>query len=311
MAEKRRDPISQFADLQEQLRESMKPIADMQRELQKAMKPIADIQKQMQGIQIPVFRKPEFDSAVQKILEDRARFTKGIENLGLGSASAVAKKMAQIGRNTQALDDSGWLPHYSTPFAVVEECNGDTAALQARLEKHYQDGWQNIRRDIETRLTSYDIDDEAKATFREALTAHETGLYRSVCRVLLPEIERVARIELHGDKLERITSQPLLRELAGYLSLASIEPKGLYCLNLFRHLTGHLYENINTEADRQRFAQDPVPNRHAAAHGLVSYSSMQNSLNTVFMADYIFQVISFLKNPSSASRSTESKLDSL
>ncbi len=52
------------------------------------------------------------------------------------------------------------------------------------------------------------------------------------------------------------------------------------------------------EVAMERFAQDPVPNRHAAVHGLVSYSSMQNSLNTIFMADYIFQVISFLKNPS-------------
>jgi hypothetical protein len=72
----------------------------------------------------------------------------------------------------------------------------------------------------------------------------------------------------------------------------------VYGLNLFRRLTKHLYENVRTEPDRQRFAQDPVPNRHAAVHGLVIYSSMQNSLNTIFMADYIFQVISFLKNRS-------------
>lgn len=298
MTEKRKEPNSQLADLQKQLRESIKPLADLQRKMQRAMRPLADLQKEMLTIRVPVFQVPKFESALLRIIENQRRFAKAIENFGLGQINTAAKKLAQIGRNTQALDDAGWLPHYSTPFGVVEECNDDTAALQARLEKHYQDDWHDIRRDIEFRLARYDADDEAKDTFREALIAHETGLYRSVCRVLLPEIERVARIELHGGSLGHITSQPLLRQLAGSLSPASVEPKGLYGLNLFRRLTEHLYATIRTEPDQQRFAQDPVPNRHAAVHGLVIYSSMQNSLNTIFMADYIFQVISFLKNPS-------------
>ena len=108
----------------------------------------------------------------------------------------------------------------------------------------------------------------------------------------MPEIERVSRIELHGDNLrEKITSQPHLRELAGQLSLNAVEPRGYYGLVLFKKLTDHLYNRIATEEDRNRCNQDPVPNRHAAVHGLVVYSSNQNSLNTIFMADYIFQII--------------------
>ncbi|MCY4138623.1 MAG: hypothetical protein OXF56_10200 [Rhodobacteraceae bacterium] len=42
-----------------------------------------------------------------------------------------------------------------------------------------------------------------------------------------------------------------------------------------------------------------MPNRHAAVHGLVVYSSMQNSLNAIFMADYIFQPIGVLKRMAS------------
>ena len=49
------------------------------------------------------------------------------------------------------------------------------------------------------------------------------------------------------------------------------------------------------EAARQRLARDPVPNRPAVVHGLVVYSSMQNSLNAIFMTDYIFLVIGLLK----------------
>ena len=50
------------------------------------------------------------------------------------------------------------------------------------------------------------------------------------------------------------------------------------------------------EDDLQRVEQDPVPNRHAAMHGFVSYSSPQNSLNTIFVADYMFRLIGSFRN---------------
>ena len=116
----------------------------------------------------------------------------------------------------------------------------------------------------------------------------------------MSEIERVSRVELHDDRLDRITRQPLLRKVAGQLPISAVEPSGFLGLNLFRRLSEHLYEKVDDEDSRRRFAQDPVPNRHAAVHGLVVYSSMQNSLNAVFMADFIFQVIGSLKKLASA-----------
>ena len=281
MTERSKDPLFQ--------------IADLQKKLEVAIKPLAKLDDQIRAIKGPVISAREFETAIDKILKGQKRFAKTIESLGFGPLDKFSKKMARASRNMQALDVVGLLPHYSTPFDFVDEYVGDTAALRQRLSQHYRDCWQDVREDIESRLTNYRIDDEAKATFREALDAHEAGLHRSVCRLLLPEIERVARIELHGDRLEHMTNQRLLRELTGRLTPGEIEPRGYYGLILFRHLTEHLYEPVKTEADRQRFAQDPVPNRHAAVHGLVTYSSPLNSLNTIFMADYVFQVISYLK----------------
>jgi hypothetical protein len=56
------------------------------------------------------------------------------------------------------------------------------------LERH--------QRRIQKRAVKFDIDDEAKASLVEALEAHQNGHYRAVCRPLLPEIERAARVEL-------------------------------------------------------------------------------------------------------------------
>lgn len=282
---------------QKQFREALKPIADLHQELQIAMRPIADLELKTKAIRASVFNAPEFDSAVRELIERQNGIAKAIKNLGLEPIHAATRKLSESMRKTRALDDAGWLPHYSTPFATVEYWSGDIAALRVNLEKYYQESWLNVRKEIELRLAKQDLDAEAKRTFHEALMAHENGLYRCVCRVLLLEIEQVVRKELHGNRLERITSQSLLIKLAGNMALTYLEPKGFYSVNLFKRLSDHLYEDIKNESDRRRFEMDPIPNRHAAVHGLVAYSSMQNSLNTIFMADYIFQIIDFVKNP--------------
>ncbi len=94
MTEKRKDPLSQFADLQKQL--------------QKEMQPFADMQKQIQAIQVSVFRVPEFESAIKQVVESQQLFSKSIEKLGLGPLHEFTAKLAQIGRNTKALHDTGY-----------------------------------------------------------------------------------------------------------------------------------------------------------------------------------------------------------
>lgn len=284
--------------LPKRLREGLKPIADLGKQLEKAMRPQFEMQKLIQSIRVPAFEVPKFELAVARILERQTQFVSTIAKLQLGSVAVAAQKLAQFDRNNRALDEAGWLPHYSTPFEFIDECDGDIDALRERISQHYRDQWSDVRLHIEHKFNCYSIDDEAKATFREALDAHDARFYRSVCRLLLPEIERVARVELHESRMERISSQPRLQELAGELTLSSIEPRGLRGLNLLRRLTEHLYVDVKNDADRQRFVRDPVPNRHATVHGLVTYSTMQHSLNAIFMADYIFQVISIVKKNS-------------
>jgi hypothetical protein len=154
-------------------------------------------------------------------------------------------------------------------------------------------------------LTS--VDDEAKAAFREALDAHTVGMYRCVCRLLFPEIERVARLEIYDGRVgKRMTSQHDLRKLAGRLTPGALEPIGFLNLNLFKKLQGHLYDDIKTEEHRVRCEADAVPNRHAALHGFVVYATMQNSLNTIFMTDYILQIIDYYKRRAEVELATES-----
>ena len=216
------------------------------------------------------------------------------------------------------LDETGWLHHYTTPDEVVQTHGHNPEELRHEMLIHYRDNWTDIRAEIESRLLDYDIDPESKATFREALSAHEAGLYRCVPRVLFGEIERVLRIEMLENVYDRVGVKQIYRQLLEGESclnkgatLADFLPNGFLDGIIFNRvmqglgLTGReaqgkellrgLYADVFTEEALNQTERDPVPNRHAAMHGLVVYSTPVNSLNMLFLTDYFFQLVSNLK----------------
>ena len=102
------------------------------------------------------------------------------------TAAPLLRAFGKWSRTVDALNEVGWLPYYTVPFHYVEECGADLTRLDSRFSQYYRTRWNEIRDDMKSRLADYHIDDEARATFREALAAHEAGLYRCVCRVLFP-----------------------------------------------------------------------------------------------------------------------------
>ena len=291
MSERGDDSLWKAAEVT-QSHQQMKPIFQS---LQKAMQPYADLHRRIRELQTSLSPVPEFESAVRGLLESQRRFAAVFRNLRIAPVIKATGELARLSRNSKLLDDAGWLPHYSTPFDAIDACGGDSGALSAHLTRHYQDRWPEVYQGINSRLMRYDVNEDSKATFCEALDAHGTGLYRCVCPALMLEIERVSRVDLHADRLETITSQLVLRELVSELPISSLEPRGFFGLTLYKRLSEHLYEHVRDAEARDLFARDPVPNRHAVVHGLVVYSSRQHSLNMIFMAEFVFQMISLCK----------------
>ena len=225
--------------------------------------------------------------------------------------SKVGSELKKWNVGSNVLGKAGWLPHYTTPFEDIAEWGEDEEAIRSHLLNYYKDNWQNVRLEIEAQLSNYKIDEEAKATFREALDAHEAGLYRCVCRLLFPEIERVFRVELFNNEIGPLSYKKLIKTLLDEKKdLKDFVLEGFYNMTIFGHLTKGvreeairvisesdelifgLFTQVYTEEHRERLKRNPVPNRHAAIHGLVVYSSPQNSLNTIFIADYVFRIFS-------------------
>ena len=239
----------------------------------------------------------------------------------LGSLAIAAAPFVQaVARGMERWDSAdrllarGWVPHHTTPFDLVADCGNDDARLQASLLAYYTNHWAEVRARLETRLSSHGIDAEAKATFREALDAHEAGFYRCVIRVLFPELERVFRAALFDGRAGPIPYNEFVRRLSGEasnLELADFLIAGIQDMVLFKYLTEGVREasasRDDLRKDKPEYApglavgvdetnvetarRSPIPTRHAVAHGLVTYTSRQSSLNAIFIADYVFGVV--------------------
>lgn len=285
MSPKNNNAFSNLIEIQRRTLEAFRPYIDLQNQLETQAKTISASLAAQQAM-------------ARNLAKSVSGIEKLIKSLNAGNFTTAIDNLVKNERSSRALEKAGWLPHYTTPFEKIDEADGDEEKLRDLLSNYYRENWLDVRKQLESHLDNYSVDDEAKDTFREALDAHQGGFYRCTCRVLLPEIERAARVELHQDTLDSITSQKDLRTLAGELPPVLTEPRGYYSVALYRYLDRHIYKHVNDE-NRAEFANDAVPNRHAAVHGYLSYRTAQNSLNTIFLTEYVFQVISVVKNYSS------------
>ena len=189
---------------------------------------------------------------------------------------------------------SGWLPYRTVPYAQYHrESEGDIDAFSVKVTYYYTSHSQIILQDIDSQMSKYDVDEEARATLREALKAHEYGLYRCVCRVLLPEIERVIREDWLGIQEVNALKQRCIEEEVDSHYLDDFILDGPADFVLLGHFLESLFVWVK---NREQVQQQFTANRHAATHGWMSYSSMQYSLNTILCADYIFRMLTSFKN---------------
>ena len=192
-------------------------------------------------------------------------------------------------RRGQLLERHEWFPHYTMPEFLFGG-HIDDVDFNALVLAYYRENWVEVRQMLEQNLSDCPVDGETKAAFHEALDSHESGRYLSVCRNLIPEMERLVRIHLYGDQVGSFSVEKQMDIYFGDLPVSVFPDRSSGWIG-FKYLQSHLYAHIKNEADRERYVNHQIPNRHAAMHGLVTYDSIQNSLNSIFVADYVLQLI--------------------
>ncbi len=245
------------------------------------------------------FFASQFNSAIEDIGQTIKSINDGFQD-SMEFFRSTFVEVVKEQRKAEAVEAAGWLPHSTTPFHLIPDDNPDKLDISAMLESFYRDNWDVVEKSFTISVNSYHIDEEAKSTFREALRAHREGLYRATVRTLFPEIERVASYEFYGGKHRDERKRPIT-SLSEIRSTVHDLPAGdvisyNYGMRLFKKIEKHLYEYVGEDGEAiLRFSNDPVPNRHAALHGIVSYSTMKNSLNTIIMTDFLFHIMSRMK----------------
>ncbi|MDG4647281.1 hypothetical protein P6F26_02390 [Roseibacterium sp. SDUM158017] len=197
----------------------------------------------------------------------------------------------------QALrETSGLLPHATTPWEQFSEDN--PALFGPTVVSFYKESWDAAEEKFRIDLEEYDVSDEAKRAMHDALICHRHELFRSVVLTLLPYVEMEFRKAFQIDVGGHAASLQELRDIVWKVP-AGIVLSHAAPMDLLEILDAHLYEKVKTAEALSRFQADQIPNRHAAIHGLIEYSSLENSLNTLIVADYVFFIISQLRKHSS------------
>ena len=181
------------------------------------------------------------------------------------------------------------MPHAIFPWDLLDSSDDDDDVQRIILE-YFAENWSDISASLKRSVSSYDLDDETKQTFYEALDAHGHGMYRTSPRLLFPELERAVRIKFNDGAFEK--GHASQRQLRDWLRE---QPSGKvfsidYASWLLSRFLDDIYARVENEEEIARASSDTLPNRHAAVHGVVVYNTALTSLNTIVMTAFIFEL---------------------
>jgi hypothetical protein len=271
-------------------------LAELGKQASETLRPIDELGRGIAQLLMP---HPELAEAIRKFTESQQQIAENLcaaVQVATHQLGGIFEDIRTLGKEAQLLKDAGYLPHVTMPERLIKEANGDAKCLSASVAHYYQDNWSRIEGTLIKRIDAYYVDEEAKAVFREAMAGYRIGHFRSVVRLLFPEIERVARTLSDQFNTKGQKPHQVLQDAAGSLCPSDVGPGGIAGLALFERLL-----DLYAQVDVRRMARDPVPYRNASLHGLIIYKSPQNALNTIFMTDYAFQIVDVVRRRPRAS----------
>ncbi|MEM5543674.1 hypothetical protein WNY61_13090 [Sulfitobacter sp. AS92] len=233
---------------------------------------------------------------VQKRIEaDAKKIQKAFENVRVSWQPIFAEHQKHQKAKDSLRQAPGLLPHATTPWDLFDEDKPDK--FGPLVAEFYETNWDTVEEQFQRDLQDYNVGEEAKRAMHDALKCHRHGLFRSVVLTLLPYVEMEFRkafeIEVGGNAASLQELRNIVWKMPAGIVLSHTAP-----LDLLEILDAHLYDKVKTAEALARFEADEIPNRHAAIHGLIEYSTHQNSINTLIVADYVFFLISQLRKHS-------------
>ena len=229
----------------------------------------------------------------------------------LNNWARVFVRFLQYQKLDEIIVQSGWLPHHSLPADLYEKFvnnlddwddvpDEDLKRISNAILDFYQVHWSEIRPIIQASVEQYAPDQEALDTVVDALDAHDRGLYRCVCSVLFPTIERAMRITASLDSQDKVQYWSN-KKIEEFMDCVRSGFPGMWfqviCDSFEDPAEVSVYGRFQDNNDLLRYKDTFVPNRHAVAHAFKAYNQVEHSLNAIFLADLMFWLISHYEHP--------------
>ena len=192
-------------------------------------------------------------------------------------------------KNRKIFARTSWLPSPSYPVSIFNNCSDNITDLDKLIEAHYRKHWPSFRKDFKAKVENCKhLDEESKGCFLEALEAHQNSYYRLVPRSLIPEFERIFRLNLLDGNPGKLSDSKIKATLENDSEFSYIVDS-YSDFSIIEKFSNYLYENVNK---RNINSYKEIPNRHAALHGVVPYSTFKNSMNMLILAEYFLRNLS-------------------
>ena len=205
----------------------------------------------------------------------------------------LAREFLDTKSRALLFEHSGWFPHSTFPTEIFDEGLNEEE-LDERVLAYYRVNWTQIHKAIEYELSGYLIAEREKRVLGQALIAHGNGLFDLVSPTLFSEVERAVRVHFYENKVGHFSVVQQIKSRLKEMPV-SVFPDRLTGYFTFEIFSRQLYASIRTDAERERFSCLSLPNRNAIIHGLLDYESEKSSLNSIFIASYVFQLITAIK----------------
>ena len=250
------------------------------------------------GRSVPFFRGGnEWAAAAAPLLEEFDRMA-AVAAEAMERLRPALKQFHERKQTHDALDKVGWLPHPSVPYRLVEGCGDDLALLDARVAEYYRTRWTEIRDEMESGLAEYHM------TMKRGRRSGRRTLSPRVWTVpgYLPLVVPRNRAD-HRSAGDRQDADDRETACIGR-SDRIVQVRELFDrVMLERHSRGTPTSRYGPRANGRGFERDPVPNRHAAIHGRVAYSTHKHSMNMLILTDYVFRILPPLEDSTRSWRS--------
>ncbi|HEX8643092.1 MAG TPA: hypothetical protein VF702_04175 [Allosphingosinicella sp.] len=193
----------------------------------------------------------------------------------------AARELQKVGWPGIGLMDDRFL------LGMLEE-GADVSSMAANW---FRENRAAVAAEIDTRASGYGIGRVSKSievALKEASASYAAGRYLTTVRVLMPEVEGVAR-SLVTDRSVATRQRHAIEDFKQLMRGAPmIQEEPVETMSMYEFIQDQLFAACHSEADAQ--ALGGIPNRHAELHGLKSYGNLQGASLMLCATDLLLRL---------------------